>query len=140
MNKWDERFLRIAREVATWSKDPSTQVSAVIVLDKRILSTGYNGIPRGVRDDIEERLHPPVKYKWMQHAELNALCNINAKGTTLYSNLHPCDSCARSIIQAGVVRVVVDPEAESKPHWEESFRVAREMFDEAGVEVVDKKY
>ena len=136
MDKWDERYLRIAREVASWSKDSRTQVGAVLVKDRRIIATGYNGIPRGVNDNIPERNEPPEKYAWFEHAERNVLCNTDAMGATIYTTLFPCADCGRGIIQAGIHRVVTDPNAETRPHWEESFKRSRAMFIEAGIEVV----
>ena len=90
MNKWVKRFFRLANEVATWSKDPSTKVGAVIVGEnKQIISQGYNGFPRGV-DDTEERYNNrEIKYKMVVHAEMNAILNAlyngsSVKGATLY--------------------------------------------------------
>ena len=70
MNKWQRRFFDLARLVATWSKDPSSQVGAVIVDDKkRIVSVGFNGLPMGV-EDTDERLNVrELKYELIVHAE-----------------------------------------------------------------------
>jgi dCMP deaminase len=77
MNKWDKNFLELAKTVSTFSKDPSTQVGAVIVDDdKRVISIGYNGFPKGVRDDhrLDNR---ELKYEMIVHAEANALLFAN---------------------------------------------------------------
>lgn len=135
---WDHRFLELAKQVSTWSKDPSTQVGAIIVDDKRrVLSLGYNGFPRGVDDDERKYLHKPTKYKMIVHAEANAILNAtqSLEGATLYSTLHTCCECAKLVIQSGIKRVVNCKHLPSeKQHWEESFAAAREMYRQAGVE------
>jgi dCMP deaminase len=137
LNKWDERFLRLAEHVSTWSKDPSTAVGSCIVRpDKTIASLGFNGLPRLV-EDSHERLHDrDLRLAITLHAELNA--TLNAKeplaGYTLYVwPFHPCSACAAAIIQAGITRVVAPPtECE---RWSTSFELAGMMFREAGVTV-----
>lgn len=115
--KWDLRFLSVAKEVAGWSKDPSTKVGAVLVDDlRRIISTGYNGFPRGV-EDLEHRYsHRPTKYSLVVHAEANALLNavVLPRDATLYCTLHPCEECSKLIVQAGVRRIVVPLESYEK--------------------------
>lgn len=145
MNKWDHHFLQMTQLVSQQSKDRSTKVGAVIVgPDREVRSTGYNGFPRGVEDDWDERHHRPYKYLWTEHAERNALYNalragIPVKGCTMYMNFGPCvcHDCARGIIQAGITELVVGP-AEFPGRggqWEESMRVATVMLTEAGVKV-----
>jgi dCMP deaminase len=85
--KWDRRFLLLAKEVSRWSKDPSTRVGAVITDDLgRVLSTGFNGFPRGVLDAEERYLNRDEKYKFIVHAEVNAclLAGERARGGSLY--------------------------------------------------------
>ena len=106
---WDDRFMGLARHVASWSKDRSTKVGAVIVDDRqRVLGLGYNGFPRGVNDDVEDRHERPAKYQWTEHAERNAI--FNSVGTldfcTIYIPWYPCADCARAIIQCGIKKVV----------------------------------
>lgn len=140
-DKWDERFVRIAHEVATWSKDPGTNVGAVLVMDKRILATGYNGFPSGIEDNLERYLDREVKLAYTVHAEVNALLNAarngaRTEGSTLYTTFHPCVNCAASVIQGGISRVVC-PTVESAPvRWHNSFNRARDLLVEAGVETV----
>lgn len=137
-DKWKKRFQRIAKEVSTWSKDPSTQVGAVIVGDKgQIISQGFNGFARGIRD-TEERLNDrETKYNYTIHAEKNAIYNAafnNASivGSTMYVvGLHVCHACADAIIQCGIKHVVM--EKGTKSRWKESTDLAIEKFDEAGV-------
>ncbi len=111
---WDEYFMGVALLAAQRSKDPSTQVGACIVDENnRILSTGYNGFPRGCSDDEfpwnrDESLGE-TKYQFVVHAELNAILNARGKslvGSRVYVGLFPCNECAKSIIQAGIREVI----------------------------------
>lgn len=147
MSKWDQRYLKLANEIATYSKDRSTKVGAILVgPDGEIRSTGYNGFPRGVNDDAEHRHDRPAKYLYAEHGERNAIYNAarvgtSTKGCTLYVTSHPskfppCADCARAIIQSGISRVVqerLDHESEAAKRWEESSKATREMFQEAGI-------
>ncbi|WP_417831035.1 deaminase [Terasakiella sp.] len=144
-NKWNARGIEVARTVAKWSKDKSTQVGAVVMMeDGTPLTFAYNGFARGVNDDVACRHERPEKYKWTSHAEENAIANMarigaTAFGATLYVTHFPCAGCARKIIQAGIARVVVDGSSmtdDFKSRWEEDMTVSREMFGEGGVEVV----
>lgn len=135
-NQWDCRFLDLAAHVAKWSKDPSTKVGAVLVdpETRTILGTGYNGFPRGVRDDAVRYEDRAQKYPRIVHAEVNAILTANSsiRGATIYTSpFAPCNECAKMIIQAGVKRVV-SPRTDVK-RWAESFSIAAEMFSEAGV-------
>lgn len=139
--KWDYRFLALARLVSTWSKDPSTQVGAVIVTpDHRVVSLGYNGLPRGVQDSTA-RLHDrDTKYRLVLHAEENALLFADShllRGATLYTYpLPPCAPCASKLVQVGLGRVVtVPPTAEQRARWGADWALADEVLAEAGVEV-----
>lgn len=144
-NKWNKRGIEVARTVAKWSKDQSTQVGAVVMMDDGTpLTFAYNGFARGVDDDVAARHERPEKYKWTSHAEENAIANMarigaTAFGATLYVTHFPCAGCARKIIQAGLSRVVVDASSMTEDfcaRWEEDMNVSKEMFGEAGVEVV----
>ncbi len=113
LDKWDNRYLSLAKEVATWSKDPSTQVGAVTVgAKKEVLSQGFNGFPRGIKDTDERYNHRETKYKFVVHAEMNAIYNATYSGTsldgaTLYIyGLPICSECAKGIIQVGIKKVV----------------------------------
>ena len=109
---WDEYFMGVALLAAKRSKDPNTQVGACIVNKaKRILSTGYNGFPYGCSDDTFpwERVGEDTKYKYVVHAELNAILNSSGKsldGARLYVDLFPCNECAKAIIQSGISEIV----------------------------------
>jgi dCMP deaminase len=138
--KWDRRFLELAALVATWSKDRSTQVGAVIVgPDREVRSTGYNGFPRDVDDEVEERHVNPEKYVWTEHAERNAIFNAARFGASTYKCLlycthPPCPDCARAVIQAGISEVVHGlPTGEFNERWLTVTEKARKMLQEAGV-------
>lgn len=134
---WDEYFMGIAILSSMRSKDPSTQVGACIVNeDKKILSMGYNGMPRCCSDDEypwDKSDGLDSKYLYVCHAELNAILNCesaNVKGCTVYTTLFPCNECAKAIVQSGISRVIYlsDKYAES-----DSVKASKRMFDTAGV-------
>ena len=108
---WDEYFMGIAMLAARRSKDPSTQVGACIVSqDNIIISTGYNGMPKGCSDDEFpwEREGAETKYPYVVHAELNAILNASGRdlrGSRIYVALFPCNECAKAIIQSGIREV-----------------------------------
>ena len=138
VTKWDIRFLSLAEHVSQWSKDPSTKVGAVIVRpDRTILSVGYNGFPRGVKDWPERLADRDTKYPMTVHAEANAIIHGgSAEGCTLYTwPFPPCCDCAGLIIQAGIKRVIApSPTRDQRSRWGASFNLAMDMFKEAGVE------
>ena len=135
---WDEYFMGIASLAAMRSKDPSTQVGACIVnADKRIMSMGYNGMPRNCNDDEFPwgREDEPFnsKYLYVCHAEFNAILNCergNLRGCTVYVTLFPCNECAKAIIQSGITEVVY---MQDKYADTDSVRASKRMFDAAGV-------
>lgn len=139
-DKWDRRFMDLAEHVASWSKDRSRGIGAVIVgPDRTIRALGYNGFPRGVDDNVEERHTRPDKYMWTEHAERNAIYNAlrahtDIRGCTCYVNLFCCCNCARAVIQSGLSRIVSYP-PDDDPRWMKDFQISMEMFQEAGVKV-----
>lgn len=134
ISKWDRRFLRLAKMVATWSKDPDTQVGAILVADKRVVATGYNGFPQRV-DDLVDRLTRPTKYDYVVHAEANAVIQAGdrAHGALLYCTHKPCNECMKLLIQAGVIGVVHLDQAITMDGKAE---VTRMMSQESGVGIV----
>ena len=138
MKKWDIRFMGLAKYVATWSKDKGTGVGAVIVNDdKKVLSLGFNGFPRGVDDEVTERHESPLKFHYIEHAERNAIneAEISLRDGTLYCTFFPCSDCARSIIQKFIKRVVAPKPDFNDLRWGEGHTISLEMFKEAGLEV-----
>ena len=140
LRDWDTRFLDLAEHVSKWSKDPSTKVGAVIVdSQRRIVSTGYNGFPVGVMDSYDRLTNRDNKYEMIIHAEANAILFAHQRmnGMTLYTTpFQPCSRCASLIIQSGISRVISYEIEESKNRWSDSFKLAKELFEEAGVELL----
>lgn len=143
INKWYKRYLKLASEIATWSKDPNTQVGAVVVGSKgQILSQGYNGFPRGISDTTKRLNDRDIKLSLVVHAEMNAIFNATSNGVSLEGStifihgLPACSECAKGIIQVGIRKVVVSKQCiEARPHWNDSWNKSKAMFAEAGVAV-----
>jgi dCMP deaminase len=142
--KWDKRFMKLAREISTWSKDPSSQIGAVIVNeDRHILATGYNGFPKGIADTEERLNNREEKYPRIVHAETNCLMNalysgVSVRDATMYVyGLPVCPECAKLIIQSGIKRVVVSPDPYVFiTNWTEKWNnLSKPMFDEVGVSI-----
>lgn len=133
--------MRLAREISTWSKDPSSKIGAVIVNnDRRILATGYNGFPRGIKDTAERLNDREQKYPRIIHAEMNALMNalysgVSVKDATIYVyGLPVCSECTKSVIQAGISRVVITYPEQAPEKWRIQWRdLSRPMYNEASV-------
>ncbi len=139
MDKWDKRFMNLTEEVGTWASCFRRKVGAVIVRDKRVMATGYNGAPSGITSclergdclrekmNIESGTHAELCYA--AHAEQNAIIQaarygINIDGSTLYCTHQPCVICAKMIINAGIRRVVY------KEGYPDEFSL--QLFREAG--------
>lgn len=140
MNKWTRRYLDIANEVSKWSKDPSVKVGAVAVGVKgQILSQGYNGFPRGVKDTDGRYEDREEKYKYVVHGEMNAIYNAchsgaSLDGATLYvTGLPVCSECAKGIIQVGIKRVIMEYPKDIPDRWRNSMKTTEQMFKESGV-------
>jgi len=140
MKYWIKRYFNIAKEVASWSKDPRRKIGAVIIGNKgQIKSQGYNGFPRGVNDTPERYNNKSIKQKYVCHAEVNAIFNALHNGTSVegdtifVTGMPVCHECAKAIIQVGIVRVLYDSPIRKESSWYDSFIMALEMFEEAGV-------
>jgi dCMP deaminase len=137
---WDDRFLKMAREVASWSKD-STKIGAIVVdKHKRILTQGYNGFPRGIADDERRLKNRELKLKYVVHAEMNCIYNachhgVSLDGGMLYvSGLPCCSDCAKGVIQSGIKTVIMEfDQTLMDGPWGESWKLSEEMFNESGV-------
>lgn len=136
---WDDYFMGLAHLSALRSKDPSTQVGAVIVDEnKKIVGIGYNGLPTGLSDDeypwTREGDFLNSKYAYVVHAELNAILNATQKlhGSSLYVSLFPCNECAKAIIQSGIAEVVY--ENDKYAHTDE-VKASKRMLQESGVQL-----
>lgn len=145
MDKWDDRFMNLAFEVAKWSScfQQNRQVGAVIVKDKRILTTGYNGAPAGIQsckdrgECLRKKLNIPSGTRheicYAVHAEQNAIIQAAKMGTsvqdaTIYVTHQPCSICTKMIVNAGIKRVIF------KEGYPDDFSL--ELFKEAGVELI----
>lgn len=141
MRDWDNHFLLEAYHAAGASKDPSSQVGAVIVgPDREPRSRGYNGPCRGEDDSNPAIFERPLKYELSEHAERNALYNaarigVPCRGCTMYATLDPCTDCARGIIQSGISELVLHREAPRAPGWAASQGTALAMLERCGVKV-----
>ena len=125
------------------SKDPRTKIGAVLVKEKNIIGTGYNGFARNVLDLPERYNDKETKYSFVVHAEDNAVltCSrlgISTLGSVLYTNGIPCRECTKSVIQGGIKEIVVHrhwPNLTHSTNWIESIRISRVMLKEAGIKI-----
>lgn len=135
---WDEYFMGVAHLASFRSKDPNTQVGACIVSgDNKILSIGYNGLPKGCSDDefpwSREGDELDTKYPFVTHSELNAILNYRGgslEGSKMYVTLFPCNECAKAIIQSGIKILAY---ADNKYDGTPSVEASKKMFNAAGV-------
>ena len=135
---WDEYFMGIAKLSALRSKDPSTTVGACIVdANHKVVSIGYNGMPRGVDDDQIPWGHGEglySKYLYVCHAEFNAILNTRdgsaLNGCTIYVTLFPCNECAKAVIQSGIKEIIY---ADDKYATSDNTIASKKMFDECGI-------
>lgn len=137
INKWDIRFLNLAEFIGDWSKDPSTKTGAVIIRnDRTVLSLGFNGFPKNMKDDSKEYANRELKYSKIVHCEMNALIHAreSIEGCTLYTwPLASCDRCVVHLLQAGINRFVF-PKLPKKleKRWKESVEKTKQYINEAG--------
>lgn len=139
-----KRFLPVAQVFAEMSKDPSTKVGAVALDDKyNVVSTGWNGFPRGINDAAERYADRETKLRLVSHAEANLVAQAAyggrvLGGTTVVVTHPPCANCAKLLIQSGVIRVVC-PQAEGTfaERWATDMGYTRQMFKEVGVEFIE---
>lgn len=152
-HKWDARFLDLAKLAASWSKDPSTKVGAVIVgPDGEIRSTGFNGFPRGIADTEERLTNREEKLNLVVHAEMNAVLNaarfgVQLKGCTMYMVATdqsgrvwggpPCTRCTVEVIQSGISTIISYPKKSAPSRWQSSLAAAEKLLEEAGVKFVE---
>ena len=142
VNKYDVRYLELAKHISTWSKDPSTGVGAVAIGEKgQVLAQGYNGFPRGVDDTKERYENKDMKYRYVVHAEMNCIYNAGYNGASLDGahlyvyGLPVCNDCAKGIIQVGIERVISPKNGmDVSDKWKVSCIDTVSMFKEVGVE------
>lgn len=143
MTDWTLRFLDVAKTVASWSKDPSKKIGAVIV-DKqnRIVSTGFNGIPRGILETDERLNNKDIKRSITIHAEENAIlfAKRDLTGCKIYIyGLPPCAHCCSMIVQSGITSVgyVIPKEYQVSDFWSDNLKLGYELLKEKGLTVTD---
>lgn len=137
---YDIRYMRLAREFSTWSKDPSTQLGAVAISNenKIVLAQGYNGFPRGIEDDYRLYIRS-LKYSMVVHAEMNMIFNAARNGTSLENSsvyiygLPCCSECVKGLIQSKVKHIIMC-DIKNDPRWNESFKTSALLLNEAGIE------
>lgn len=133
--------MELAGFIGGWSKDRSRQVGCILVApDNSVRSIGFNGFPRGLNDDHEDRHERPNKYLWTEHAERNAIYaaarnGIPLAGCRIYLPWFPCVDCARAIVQAGITELVCFEPDFADAQWGGGFKVSAELLEEAGVRV-----
>lgn len=137
--KWNKRFMDMAKLVSTWSKDPSTQVGAVITRGKRVVSVGFNGFAAGVGDDTKRYENRDFKYPAVIHAEENAILfsKQDLTGCRIYVYpMPPCARCAAKIIQVGITSIVsVKPAPDKLERWKKDFEIAEAMYDDVNIKI-----
>jgi len=144
---WEDVYFEMITALRQKSKDPSSKFAALIAKrDHTIVSMGFNGFPRGIADTEERLNNRDLKYKFVVHAEQNAILNSAKVGVplddcVLFVDAWPCSNCAKSIIQTGISRVVLNGDSSTfndegfLDRWKEEIALAKGMFNEAGVEV-----
>jgi dCMP deaminase len=138
-HKWDLRYLELAKTIAGWSKDPSSQIGAIAVGSKgQVLAQGYNGFPRGMVDSPQHYKNKTVKYARIVHAEMNMIFNASfnggcLNGSSVYvSGLPTCSDCAKGLIQVGVKELIM-PQQKIEDRWYDSWQRSKEYYKEAGL-------
>ncbi len=142
--KWDDRFMALCNHISQWTEDRDFKVGAVIIGPGReIRSTGYNGLPRGIRADVDTRFDRASgeKFFWFEHAERNAIYNAARYGVvltdcTIYVNRFPCADCARAIIQSGIGKICCPAKPTSDGALDHSFDVSQILIQESGITLV----
>ena len=137
ISKWAERFIQMAELVASWSKDPSTQVGAVITEHNRIVSLGFNGYPHGISDSASTDSRELKLLKTL-HAEENAIlyAKRDLSGCEIWVTHFPCPNCAAKIIQTGINAVHCPEQSEDfLSRWGDKVALSETMFNQAGVAV-----
>lgn len=145
--KWHKRFLDICNSIASWSKDKRTKTGCVIVKNRRILTTGFNGFPIGVDDTKEERFEAPIKYMYTEHCDRNAIyqaarMGIKLEGAEMYLTGPPCHDCSRGIVMAGLVAVYwpidnpFEKDQATFSRWKDSIEASFNILNEAQVKMI----
>ena len=145
---WDEYFMKMVYLVSSKSVDPRTKIGAVLVRDKSIIATGFNGFAKGVADLTSRYENRDEKINFICHAEFNSVVisarfGISTNGCKLYTNGIPCKDCCKAVIQGGISEIIVHyqwPEFTNQ-NWVESVKISKIMLNEANIpiRIFDKK-
>ncbi|MNQ16309.1 Cytidine and deoxycytidylate deaminase zinc-binding region [compost metagenome] len=138
MNKWDKRYLDLAKLVASWSKDPSTKVGGCIIDENgNPVSFGFNGFPRGMNDSESRLEDRTFKYAHTLHSEDNCMSFANRtyfEGCTIYITHPPCSSCLCKMKQRKLTKVVcLDGGEDFKSRWKTDDVLA--LSEELGISI-----
>jgi dCMP deaminase len=155
-DRWDSYYLQLALDTARMSKDPNVKVGVVIVgHDREVISSGFNGFPRGIKDSFNRLSNRETKLRIIVHGEMNATLNalragLSIKGCTLYTALtdstglvygcNPCTRCSVHLIQAGLAHIVSYKPKSGFSNWQDDNNFAKALLDEAGVTYRDVAY
>lgn len=146
--KWMDYFFDVVERTSQQSKDPSTKVGAILVKDKRIMATGYNGFAYGVADEATRYADRQTKLALVVHSEANCILQcarygVSTEGLTLFVSLTPCIECAKMIIQAGIKNVIFKHQdlsvlrVATENEWRDKIAMSIDMLHEAGVSVFE---
>lgn len=142
LSKWDIRWIKLAEEIKSWSKDPSRKVGCVLTRGKRLVSIGYNGLPQEVEDSEIVLNDKRTKNSLIIHAERNAVLwaqqeGLNTVGCSAFITLHPCEHCAKLLLKAEIKKVVCpSPLSYDGNTWKSSFIAASDLLYKANVPVI----
>lgn len=138
-----KKYYKLAQyQAGLFSKDPSTKVAAILIAPDthQILSTGYNGVCRKLKE-TNERWTRPKKYDYVIHAEINSICNAARSGIKIENSIcvvtmFPCVDCCKALIQSGVDTIVCEKPDLNHERWGESFKISLELFNEGNVNII----
>lgn len=142
---WNQTWMMVAKDIANRSKDPHTQIGAVIVDPEtnHLLGAGYVGMPRGISDDLKDIWTSSEKGNYNIHAELNAILNAksNIEGAIMYlysgKGYYPCKECAKVIAQKRISKVIIDEPLAPDDNHSAEYRmdISRTIFRLCNIEV-----
>lgn len=136
-----KQYFDLTKSIAKFSKDPNKKVGSIFMNPNtlQILSTGYNGFPRKVKEK-KERWEKKEKNNWVVHSELNGIYNatrngVNLEGSILFTTKFPCNECAKGLIQAGIKEIYsIKPDLKHKT-WGEKSKISLKMFEETKIKI-----
>lgn len=138
-SRWDKRFLGLCEHISQWSKDPSTKVGAVITDGRKIVSIGFNGLPKQIPDDPDILNNREEKYKYIIHAEMNAILasdSASLRGCIMYTfPFLPCTNCSSMLIQSGIRRVVSFNCTDER--WKSTLEQSKRFLEKSHIDVIE---